>query len=215
MQYQFNSGMGGSMVEIYLPKKARYQTVLYSTLTDGFDREKVIGYLRAHKPSIQRTIAEELYDKFDMLLDGFQHVFHGYSIYEVDGAFRQQGEHSQSDEDRTLVIRLILVPDYDSLLENLPGAHAQRMQQLAKEFLRSPRYTDDFIAALAGEGRLAPEERAFVEMLGTWIDHTSLFIYGYVIHRICSQIEGFEEEEIWVTSFSDTVVNAVTRVARP
>lgn len=51
--YEFHFGDPDLFVELYLPKKAEYQGVLYKALTDGFGIEKVRNHLRINKAKVQ------------------------------------------------------------------------------------------------------------------------------------------------------------------
>jgi hypothetical protein len=42
LPYQFQSYRPGALVELYLPKKAMYQGMLYEALTEGFNFGKLL-----------------------------------------------------------------------------------------------------------------------------------------------------------------------------
>jgi len=97
--YKFNTIESAMFVEIYLPKKIRYQGVLYKSLRTGFDFKKVKDHLK--NPDEFMMIGEfledyevlnELYKSEDSLaiqkrVDDMEETFYGYSMYEVDGVF--------------------------------------------------------------------------------------------------------------------------------
>src|SRR5215831_6943210 len=92
--YHFNSFEPSVFVEIYLPKKIRYQGALYRSLRNGFDFEAVKKHLTTDVPETRRNIEEFLKDYSGIRLGNIQEkaqkmepVFCGFSMYEVAGVF--------------------------------------------------------------------------------------------------------------------------------
>ena len=139
LRYQFQILNPGAVAELYLPKKAEYQGVLYQTLTEGFEPAKVITHFKRKRTKKhighflkhyahylmgieQKDLADELKkrikdEKDEKFVPG-QSSYLGYSMYEVDGVFRDQ-EKQQTEEERTQVIRIIFQPDLEVLTGEL------------------------------------------------------------------------------------------------
>jgi hypothetical protein len=146
--YRFNTFDVGVFIEIYLPKKMRYQGVLYESLRTGFDFKKVKEHLT--EPDKFVRISEfleddeglyKLYDsgdrgKIEERVEDMEEAFCGYSIYEVDGVFFNKMSFEQAKaenkdetttitvnpfvvEERTQVIRLMFSPNIEDMLKTL------------------------------------------------------------------------------------------------
>ena len=53
MKYRLNPSEAGVHVELYLPKKAQYQGILYTTLTEGFDPAAVRRHFRSERTGVE------------------------------------------------------------------------------------------------------------------------------------------------------------------
>ena len=115
-KYEFFHDRPGLFLEIYLPKKAQYQPLLFRVLNEGFDLGVVRGHFRSGKAAdIRRFLRrnQELRHFTVSAVRNFQSVFSGYSLYEVDGTF--QG----NIQERTQVVRVIFVPPVEQLARGL------------------------------------------------------------------------------------------------
>ena len=97
--YKFNSYDPAIFVEIYLPKKIRYQGVLYKSLRTGFNFEEVKKHLI--DPEEFTNISEFLEDykglyeryqrgnprEIEDQVSKMEEAFYGFSMYEVNGVF--------------------------------------------------------------------------------------------------------------------------------
>lgn len=136
--YTYYTAEPSVMAEIYLPKKAKYQGVLYDTLTNGFQLNRYADHFIGDKANEIKSFLEEFDvdsdDKYDTIIAMHdQHpeeerVFYGYSIYEVDGVFfkprhvnkeNEQISEARIDEERTQFIRLIFMPNYEWMAKKL------------------------------------------------------------------------------------------------
>jgi hypothetical protein len=140
--YHFNTFDVGVFIEIYLPKKIRYQGLLYNSLRTGFDFEAVKTHLKS--PDKFTRIREffeddealcELYDFGDSdairaRVEDMEETFYGYSMYEVDGVFfnKMRFEQRQDEEERinqfvseerTQVIRLMFSPNIENVFKKI------------------------------------------------------------------------------------------------
>lgn len=111
-EYNYEPTEFGIYVEIYLPKRARYQSVLFRTLTDGFNRKKVDNHFNDEDKDKINEIKKllENYDpikKFGELRRNFNKVFSnsnvyaGYTMYEVDGVFFDEESYAQALEENS------------------------------------------------------------------------------------------------------------------
>jgi hypothetical protein len=60
--YEFFHDRPGLFLEIYLPKKAQYQPLLFRVLNEGFDLRKVRGHFRADKADDIRRFLRRNYE---------------------------------------------------------------------------------------------------------------------------------------------------------
>ena len=56
--YEFHPYEPATLVEIYLPKKAKYQGILYDTLTKGFKTSYVKEHLQTADENVRQQIRE-------------------------------------------------------------------------------------------------------------------------------------------------------------
>jgi len=223
--YKFRRGEGGIFVEIYLPKKPSFQGTLYDTLVKGFRIANVISHFKDPQkaPGI-REMLERYKDSVRFLesnedIDAFPSVFQGYSMYDVDGVFYNSSRDEIQNE-HTQVVRVMFKPDLTFLLEkhNADDEAGKIINRTTKDYLRYPEGRDAFKAAR----HLTPMQDDIVDYLARWANYVGLFLFGFIVYEICEQItrlcsEGQmkwdeAEDEIWVTSFWNLVINPVKLV---
>lgn len=115
--YKFLPAVSAIFVEIFLPKKAKYQGTLYDTLTNGFKLNYKEHFNGEKRADIQHFLEEYTLEgeNISEMIDGFvergERFFFGYSMYEVDGVFVSDKKDKKGDnvldEERTQVIKLI------------------------------------------------------------------------------------------------------------
>ena len=216
LPYKFIRSEPGIFVEIYLPKKADFQGTLYDTLIKGFNISKVKNHLRAKKKSIQKMLEtyETLVADYDSFVDELQPIFFGYSMYEVDGVF--VGKKNKIYEERTQVIRLLFRPELDKIFtDNKYKGKEQEIAKITKEYLRTTRSQKEYVI----KNQCDDFAIDIIEGIHLWGDCVGLFLFGYIIYEICAKISDLckneklswdeAEEEIWVTSIWNMVVNPI------
>ncbi|MBV9928061.1 MAG: hypothetical protein JOZ96_23790 [Acidobacteria bacterium] len=204
MPYQFQSYVPGVFVEIYLPKKAMYQGMLYESLIEGFDFQKVREHFldESKRAKIYQLLKD--YDEVKNIeerIDKIEPFYWGYSMYEVDGVFfdPQKG----IDEERTQVVRITFLPNLEAIQKLAPEMEPIDLRRAVKRILKADR-----------DEREGLKERhpQVVDYLNKWKGDLGLFLFGYIIFKLCLRINeaGAElEKEIWLTSFWDIEVNKV------
>ena len=230
----------GVFAEIYLPKKAHYQGLLYETLTNGFDVEQVRKHLRGKRKQIQAYLcgaaqyweltgkASPSPEQFlnESFIKRFPDLLHGYTMYEVDGVFRSP-HTGQVVEERTQIIRLMFINDLDQLFSKLAfvnDANRDAASLLARSYLRSSHW--DLHQFLA-DHKLNPSASTFkddqaaaiLQITAEWARSIAVFLFGYVVHDICEGLRKLNqndqvatEEEIWVTLFWNLIINRIRSV---
>lgn len=212
----------GIYVELYLPKHAKLQGALYTTLTDGFKHEivtehflnpekrpKIIELLRHHKYEEWTNYTQEYVDTLDSL-------YRGYSMYEVDGVFKPEiGAHV--DEERTQVIRFMFLPTkldemFAAMDVELGSEEHQNLLDSFGNFLRMAGHKQSREKA---EGK----ERKLFDYIYEWYIAVGFFLFGYIVFEICLKIEALvssgeatQEQEVWVSSFWHFTVNRIVFV---
>ncbi|HKO62819.1 MAG TPA: hypothetical protein VJV03_16765 [Pyrinomonadaceae bacterium] len=212
-------------MEIYLPKKANFQGTLYETLTQGFDLEVVKAHFNnpLKEPRIKDLLNRyHTISQYDArMIDDFQRVFFGYSLYEVDGVFT--GSRGIIEE-RVQAIRIIFKPDYDYLFDNfrlskIEKENNSQIRVIVRRFLRfSSPDVSAFIEGLDKDENFEVK-RELLQFVDKWIEYTCLFVFGYLVYEICAKItllyheDNIDldkiEEEVWVTSFWNLGVNRI------
>ena len=217
--YEFFDDRPGLFLEIYLPKKAQYQPLLFRVLNDGFDLRKVRGHFRSRKADdIRRFLRRnrELRNFSPAAIRNFQSVFSGYSLYEVDGTFEG------NIQERTQVVRVIFVPPVEHLARGLKISSGRQLFY-ARQFLRfSAHDTADYYEFRSHTVPLSPGEEKLVERLSQWLYYVGLFANGYLLYEIGAGIRELHrsgvirqlERELWVTSFRDFALNQMKLVSR-
>jgi hypothetical protein len=124
-------GEPGLFMEIYLPKNAEFQPLLYDTLTAGFDLAKVRAHFCSKAKSIRRFMNrnQQLHTFSPDRISRFGNVFSGYSLYQVDGTFEGDAQ------ERTQIVRVIFVPPVAQLPKGLKIPPDRRLFH-ASRFLR-------------------------------------------------------------------------------
>ena len=166
-RYRFNRFEPGLFVEIYLPKKIRYQGALYEALRTGFDIDNVKAHLEteANFEDMIRFLQDykELCDIYKWCIrkkstakiiervNRMHRVFYGYSLYEVDGVFFNATKYDQAKkinakankklsigkfiaEENVQVIRIMFMPDINSLFDKLKIDRYSQSEAALKEY---------------------------------------------------------------------------------
>lgn len=211
----------GIYVELYLPKRAKFQGRLYQALTEGFKHEIVREYFLNHtkRPKIIELLKQHQYSKWlnytPDYIETLDSLYWGYSMYEVDGVFKP-AIGDKVDEERTQVIRLMFLPQ--SLDEKMAKFEVEfgtdeywHLLELIGGFLRSPKRNQTFPPDLKNE-----KERQLIQYILDWCLAVGFFLIGYVVFEICSEIEELSdredadyEKEVWMTSFWHFNVNRI------
>jgi len=216
-QYLFQPPEHGVLVELYLPKRADFQGVLYDTLTDAFDAGKVRAYLadphdRAHVEELLSRHWPRLVADTDGIAARLTAGIQGYTLYEVDGVYA--GADGVVTE-RTQVVRLMFLPRLDALAARItldpdPERNRDRVRDEAKILLRD--YGADSGFLRTRDPSAGPEIVALCEALEAWVEEVGLLLFGFIMGRICLAIRDRNlrpEEEIWVTSTWGFTLNAL------
>lgn len=207
MPYQFQSYQPGVFIELYLPKKAIYQGMLYEALTDGFDFEKVKSHFldEAKRAKIYQLL--DTYDEvknIDERINEFEPFYWGYSMYEVDGVFFDPGRGIE--EERTQIIRIMFLPNLEAAHQLVPDMDYDKFRRAVARILKADRDERE---------QLRQYHPQLVEYLTKWRGAVGLFLFGYIIFKLCLRINEVKadddglEKEIWLTSFWSLQVNKV------
>jgi hypothetical protein len=206
----------GIYVELYLPKKSKYQETLYETLTRGFDLKKVKEHFldTTKRPLIQSVLQyhPQWSNYSDEYIDGMEQFYWGYSLYEVDGVFNSRRQPGIPIEERTQVVRIMFLPDVGAMINSLrlQELPIQDVVDVVAGFLRATGhrrgeywpstcnvFDPTWLAANNAPnvaGRLPSSDiRQIVEYVERWYYEVGLFLFGYVIFEICSRIRHLEE----------------------
>jgi hypothetical protein len=240
LRYELMPLESGVFAELYLPKKAHYQGLLYETLTNGFDVENVRKHLRGKRKQIQAylggaaqyweitgknspTPEQFLNENF---IKRFPDLLHGFTMYEVDGVFRSP-HTGQVVEERTQIIRLMFITDLDQMFSTLAfvqDANRADATLLARTYLRSPhwdreRFLEDHKLLPSASVFNHEQASAIVHLTADWARSIAVFLFGYVVHDICEGLRKLNqndqiapEEEIWATLFWNLVINRIRSV---
>jgi hypothetical protein len=232
INYKYNRYDPGIFMELYLPKKAEYQGILYDTLTGGFLIENVISHLKRHWDKITNLMGGSYTSriKSKKQLEQISSVFSGYSMYEVDGVFFNPS-NKQIVEEKTQVIRLMFRFDVDELMGAL-GRMSKQTKEIQHQIALT--ITGDFLACFTNKANFAsshedeyskkwPAHQDFIKTVISKLHHFELsmamFILGYVVFEICEKIKLLHrtnrrqpEEEIWITSFWNLRINRITKI---
>ncbi len=179
------------------------------------------------------TILQEPYAEAEF--EAFPRLFYGYSMYEVDGVYLREkpeireviapvGPRSDADEDsnyeiveeRTLVVRLVFrYPCSDRSLEVIDFCKAS-LRDPFSDVLPFEKSHPHFVDAMT------PEVVSELQNLDRWVRNVGLFLFGFILFNVCEEIlrqdeaddpqkvtPGIRQDEIWVCSFWNMVVNSV------
>jgi hypothetical protein len=218
-EYGIHYGEPGLFMEIYLPKKAEFQPLLYDTLTAGFDLTKVRAHFRSKAKKIRRFMNrnQKLQHFSAYRINCFGNVFSGYSLYEVDGTFEGGAQ------ERTQIVRVIFVPPVARFSKGLGIPRDRRLYHASHFFRFGTHNIDDYDTHRNATVPFEPGERALIRKLSRWLDDVGLFATGYLLYEICEGISKLHrqgrirkpEEELWVTSFRDFALNRMKVVTTP
>jgi len=203
-KYQFRRGVPALHTEIYLPKKSGFQGALFAALTDGRRPEVIRKHLTRHLKRVKEILRRDWReltrrldrDFIDELAAHIDDIFTGYSMYEVDGVYFAPGSHEPS-EVRTQVIRLIFEYRIDDTADD-------DLVREIRDFLRAR------VNRLAGYTPRDPAHVPHLRLAEEWVERVGVFLFGFILHRIELAIADnpdLRQEEIWVASLGDAVVN--------
>ncbi len=206
--YRIRGYEPGIYVELYLPKRSRYQGRLYETLTRGFDPDEVRRHFTdpAKRPQIMeflRSYAAEV--DLDERVEGIEPFYRGYSMYEVDGVF--YSPERKTIEERAQIIRMMFIPDMERMRAYAPELEMSRIRKIVRRYFEEGR-----------DGFERPDElpTPLLKHISDWVDDIGLFLFGYIVFELCVKIDelnaddqGELEEEIWLSSFWDLRLNRV------
>ncbi len=202
-------------VEIFLPKKAELQGVLYQTLTQGFRRQVVINHFLDADHGKKQAILEMLGKGWmvfpagypeEMDIQSFPRLFFGYSTYEVDGAFLKEKEEKPIDDDddqwysiieeRTQLIRLIFKYGcFDRPIEEIDFCKAALRDPLSEigAFPENYPYLKERMTYLKESKNI--DIGSAVSNLDRWNKYVGLFLFGYLLFNICHKIESLSSAD--------------------
>ncbi len=235
--YQVNTQEPAVFVELYLPRKAVFQGMLYDALTAGFRLEKVKEHFLNPDPIRQQQIRSLLGKSWAVTdftredIEQFRRVYFGYSLYDVNGVFlksksrtRDQTATTDADfevvEETSQVVRMVfkypcsdeptVAIDFMMLALQRPLSEMSQFAELHREEI------------LRVAGPHAPQVFALLDDLERWLMYVGLFVFGYLIYHICDGILRLKEtervqidpadllqDEIWVTSSWSMSMNVV------
>lgn len=220
--YQYKVYEPSIFVELYLPKKALYQGALYEALTEGFKPKVVENHFRENKQEILKLMKGYHISKgMDKRLDNIHTLpefYKGYSMYEVDGVFIDDGAII---EERTQVIRMIFRPDIDEVRRITKRMAERKSAKLVKRALQINREDGEILLSdLLREKQIGTKERQvakeLIKYINDWKADVGVFLFGYIIFKICHHIRRLNrrtpsqmEKEIWLAGFWDCDINRV------
>ena len=215
--YRMTGYEPGTYLEIYLPKKALYQTFLFGVLTRGFDINHVRSHFLnpKHRPGILELLGPNpawmSYD--NTYVEKLRPFLYGYSMYEVDGVFK--GDELTKDsvvEERTQVLRLLFRMDLDEAAKeaNAQAMDRKKFRGIVCDYLRSHDRAALYQSSMG-------EIRSVYSAAQEWRDQLGFFVFGYIVFELGRYIEklrddgkvGKTEDEIWVTNFANMELDRV------
>lgn len=248
--YVFMRGERGIFAEVYFPKKAVYQPEVFQALNEGLMGSTVKSYLSLNLFAIRDEMKDYLHvfdpDQYiqnrwlelpevspiqaKRRIDQYISPFHGWSMYEVDGAF--QSSSGKLYDERTQVIRLIFrfehklkqkarrVKCYDVFEAMLRWIMAEQ-GRLDHSFPWSDGECERFLElhSVWSVHKLKFAKRYYNQLaraVKKWMDDIALFIFGYLVRRFWTQVskQKSKEDEIWTVSFFSANLNIVKRQKR-
>lgn len=222
-QYLYQPPEHGLQAELYLPKRADFQGVLYDTLTQAFDAANIRSWLtdahtRAHIVRLLDRHWPELARNIDGIAARLSSGIQGYTMYEVDGVYA--GAEGVVSE-RTQIVRLMFVPGLDALAERTaldpdPERNRARVRDEAQILLRNYGADAAFFKArnqdALDRGAIPAELVDLCRALEDWVEEVGLVLFGGIAGRVCLAIQDRDlrpEEEIWVTTNWGFTLNAL------
>lgn len=226
-QYRMCSDETILMTEIYLPKKVRYQGIVYETLKEclGFisiddiiqkmsiSKDKRIALLSRHYPELSDHYEARL-DKFNFVFGSYTDLFSGFSMYEVDGVFRSE-DGKRVYEERTQIIRIFFRPRFENLATKF-DVEEDFFERLYKIYFRSEVHDYEFVIS---KNSLTEKETSVIRFIDEWIECIGIFLFGFVMYEITQKIIELcknqihdPEEEIWLTTGWGVGVNIFKHV---
>lgn len=233
-KYIFEPSNSGIFVEIYLPKKAEFQGILFKTLTEGFELRNIKNhFLTKEKQSHIKEFMEKYEDiknYNDDFIEKFPDIFQGYSMYEVDGVF--SGEKNKIYEERTQVVRIFFKINIENFI-SINNLNEKVVNMIVREYLNLPsikksEYKEKIYQDTIGNKEIFDQ---LLNWIDNWIDYAGLFVFGYLVFNICERMcklceekkdevnhcecksceekKDEAEEEIWVSSFWNLKINRV------
>lgn len=245
MKYKFHPGEAGILVEIFLPKKTEYQGTLYKTLEKGLNfnyQEHFLNFKKVSRIQEMIKVYTDISEYDEELITNFQqkfpNIFAGYSMYEVDGVFKSWEIEDLIYEERTQVIKVFFIPNYEALYnsENLKKWEKRDIRDFARRYFKNSQIDPDSFKKTYNvlDKEIIDKEGAneIIEYLNDYINCAGLFVFGYILFEISEQLlflleerrkrisndptkrkskEDIKplEEEIWVTSVWGFTVNKV------
>jgi hypothetical protein len=204
--YQLHVNEPSAFIEIYLPKKAELQGILFKTLTDAFQLEKVKEHFLQADQAKQGKIRQMLQEGFPAPgqeadftifpatysreeIENFPRIFFGYSLYEVDGVYlKQRKNRPQADEDfhyeeeRSQVIRMIFKYDCAGESPRSIGFYKAALRDPMAEVL--PLRENTFLH----QDLLPDDWEQKARNLNRWVRAVGIFVFGYVLFNISQAI---------------------------
>lgn len=216
-------GYDENEVKTYLHRNVSKLLTEFSIYPALFDPHEYIA--------IRRRLTAPSIDEAHQRIDMYQSPFKGWSVYTVDGVFF--GADGKMYEEATQVVRLMFrfkssfttqstdaqcedvlrsiifwaISQQGRLNEHKPWSVAEKAQFIARHKPWPKR-------------KLAFAKRYFTDVakeVDKWVDDRALFIFGYLVRRFSENVlvEHLYEEEIWVTSHFDPLLNVIRRVEQP
>jgi hypothetical protein len=219
--YRTWAGEPGLMIEVYLPKKVAYQGGLHEALKLALEDASrseadslVADYLLHRRSRLQRMIFDSMPPLSEERAGKIVKVFSGFSLYEVDGVFWTDKGEQHVFEERTQVLRLLFRPNYIELFERIAeeDLRAELMEDVRRFRQLLVSQNKDLLGLFERRENkdkpLSELQRTVLSAVKEWKENVMFFVFGYVVAKL-TEIPGFNEEELWVTSFRNTVINVV------
>ncbi|MDP3735539.1 MAG: hypothetical protein Q8R39_03880 [bacterium] len=249
--YRFRMSERAIYAEIFFPKKVVYMSRIYLALEASL-KESVVKrdlttnaasllvelqdytnlfdpnqYRRTHPRTTAITVAEA-----HQRIARYRSVIAGWSIYEVDGVYRNP-RRDQPDDELTQVVRLVFRPE-NHIRRSVRRLIAERSMGDVLQAMIAWAISDSYLLAEQFYWHESEEQkfmtrhepwpqakRAFalqyykpiMRQLAKWIDDCALLVFGFLVRRFWREVvrRGTREDEIWVTSFFNLGVNRVVR----
>lgn len=221
INYRYQMHEIGLFTEIYLPKKAIYQEVLYQTLTDGFEFDKKI---KPHFKKFEKEIVDflECYSwlkeypvgKAQERFSQTKQLYWGYSMYEVDGVFFSK-ERKRIEEERTQIIRITFLLDTlkewrKDIKENIKiEIDLKDMRSYVSDYIQGDKTRE--VSMERSAEKLGEEWRIVLKNLKQWKLDVGIFLYGYILFEICRRIQKLRDKAVRKQKLRDKAVRNKTK----